>query len=660
MPRTKRLNTPEKRARVGERIKIAATQAGITLKELSESAGTSPSLIYQYVRGITAVPEDLLEKIATVTRVHTDFFDPGKDARSSLALPADTADPGGEYESSASEPGTRARMRAELRHLHEMAEALNYPKRNRSAYISSLDQMLSLARTLEDRPQEAWILWKLGCAKLEDNDLDLAKKFLIHANESFANEGLDEYKFHVTQDLVVVLNEQGAFGSAREYLEELISNGGPDIIWRALISLGSLCYRQHNFEEALKYYIQAAEQMESFDSDKLVEEGFPPLMNHLADIVRSTGHYEEAMYLWSHCLTQAAKDRKADAFLESLMEVAQCCQEMGRLHDAKEHLEKAVMLASFLFEDEARLGVARALLTYVLISMGAIDEAKENARAAFRIANKVQGARPTILSCLALAETNIATGNWDDALANAEEALKEAKRTSRTREVAQAREIKSRALILQYQQKFASGDEAAALRALHGAIEEGKISLESAMRAESVKEQVAAHLSLSRAYMYMGDAAASENEARQSLALTKEGAVGLNRLLGSDSDRLPGLLKSSLINLPELFSRPTICLPILEWQANYIQGTLLAQRIGPEAAFVAVHSAASSLAKMFTGLTSTEVIALQKCHPDISKVFQDLTKYASNDEDRLQTRLLLQSVPWAAQPPAIPAIAAAV
>lgn len=658
MPKSKRLNTPEKRARVGERIKIAATQAGISLKELSESTGTSPSLIYQYVRGITAIPEALLEKIATVTRVHTDFFDPGKDARSALALPADTLDPGGEFESSASEPGTRARMRAELRHLHEMAEALNYPKRNRSAYISSLDQMLSLARTLEDRPQEAWILWKLGSAKLEDNDLELAKKFLIQAKELFASESLDEYKFHVTQDLIVVLSEQGAFGAAKEYLEDLITNGGPDILWRTLISMGSLCYRQHNFEDALKYYIQAAEQMDGFDSDKLTEEGFPPLISHIADIVRSTGHFEEAMFLWSHCLQQAAKDRKADAFLEALMEVAQCCLEMGRLREAKEHLEKAVMLASFLFEDEARLSVARALLANVLISMGAIDEAKDNARASFRIANKVQGARPTILSCLALAETNIATGNWDDALANSEEALKEAKRTSRTREVAQAREIKSRALMLQYQQKIASGDEAGGLMTLHEAIQEGKISLESAIRAESVKEQVAAHLSLSRAYLYSDDLAASENEARQALALTKEGAVGLNRLLGSDRDHLPALLKSSFLNLPEIFSRQNMCLPVLEWQAHYLQGTLLAKRIGPEAAYVAVHSAAESLSKMFAGLTPIEVTALQKCHPDIARVFQDLTKYAINEADQKQTRLLLQSVPWAAQQSAIPAIAA--
>src|SRR5579871_1681328 len=90
-----KLNTPEKRARVGERIKIAATQAGLSLKELAEYVGASPSSIYQYVRGIISIPPNILEQIAAVTRVHTDFFDPDREARSTLALPADQPMPEG-------------------------------------------------------------------------------------------------------------------------------------------------------------------------------------------------------------------------------------------------------------------------------------------------------------------------------------------------------------------------------------------------------------------------------------------------------------------------------------------------------------------------------------------------------------------------------------
>ena len=75
-----KLNTPEKRARVGERIKISATQAGLSLKELATFVNVSPSVIYQYVRGIIMIPADTLEKIAAVTRQPTEWVVPAGSA----------------------------------------------------------------------------------------------------------------------------------------------------------------------------------------------------------------------------------------------------------------------------------------------------------------------------------------------------------------------------------------------------------------------------------------------------------------------------------------------------------------------------------------------------------------------------------------------------
>src|ERR1700722_20815056 len=145
----------------------------MSLKELAAASGTTPTLIYQYVRGIVAVPPELLEKIAAVTRVHTDFFDPDKEARSSLALRADRPPiVGSELVEHTSKPLPRARIKAEMEHLTQLRDAYLYPKRNRAAYISTMEQMLGLARTIENRRQEAWILWQLGKTKIEQHDLD--------------------------------------------------------------------------------------------------------------------------------------------------------------------------------------------------------------------------------------------------------------------------------------------------------------------------------------------------------------------------------------------------------------------------------------------------------------------------------------------------------
>ncbi|HZO91215.1 MAG TPA: helix-turn-helix domain-containing protein [Chthonomonadaceae bacterium] len=654
MARRKNLNTPEKRARVGERIKLATTHAQLSLKEMAEQVGIPSSLIYQYVRGITSVPEEVLERIASVAHVHPDFFDPDKDARAALALPAAQEDE--RVGMGAIEPGTRARIQAELRHLYALAEAYNEPKRSRSSYISTLNQMLALARALEDPRQEAWVLWQLGRAKLEDNQLDEARQHLLAAVRMFADEGLEEYRFHTIQDLVMALSAQGEFAAAQSYLEEMLTHASRDVRWRTLITLGSLRYRQHDYQGALSYFRQAAEQLEQEEPERREREGMPYLMAGLADVVRATGHYGEAMMLWSRCLQQAIVDRRTDVFIESLMEVAQCCQLMGKISEAKQHLEVAVVLTSFLFEDQASLGVARALLANVLVAMGALDEAKENAKESLKIANRVRGARPTILSALAMTETRLAVGQWEDALDNAQDALDEAQRTGRTREVAQAHEMRARAYLGQCQEFHMAGDTARAQEALGRAFAEAQKALDVATRTESAREQIAAHLTLARCYYFQGQEAAAENAAREALRLTSEGAVGLPRLMGKEAENLPALLCSPELDLHRLFAGRKLDLPGLEWQAHYLEGTLLAKRLGPDAAFEAMRDAARAISRILNGLTGEEASAFQRRHPEVAAVFQDLTRFALTDAAQQEAKALLASTPWTFKEVALPAI----
>ncbi len=215
-----------------------------------------------------------------------------------------------------------------------------------------------------------------------------------------------------------------------------------------MISLGNIYYRMHNNEEALRFFCRAAEHIESLDHEQREHEGMISLFATIADIARTTGHQEEAILLWSQCLQRSTDEHMAEHFLEALMEIAQTFHEMGKLAEAKQRLELAVVLAGFLFEDESRLSVARALLADLLVTMGSIEDAKDNARASLRIAHKVRSAQPTIVSALALSETHLATNQWRDALDYAQEALDEAKRTQRTREVARARELRARAYLM--------------------------------------------------------------------------------------------------------------------------------------------------------------------------------------------------------------------
>ena len=648
--RQAKLNTPEKRARVGERIKVAATQSGFSLKELAQACETKPSMIYQYVRGITSIPPDLIERIAAVTRVHTDFFDPEKDGRSAFGLPADQPSPEGGISvlniPTGTEPATRQRIDTDLKQLLTLAMAQNRPERDRAAYRSSLEQIYALSHATGNAKQEGGALWRLAGLKLEENDFSGAQQNFTMARDIFQGEGSEENRQMLTLALADAYLHQGNFDTARGYLDELMSSSDPDILYRTHLEIGMLAFRQHDHAAALKSFCRVAEQLQKIEPEKREATAQLALVGNIADIVRAAGHYEEAMTLWSRCLQQATTERKADAYLESLLEIAQCCTLMGRIGEAKQQLELASVLASFLFEDEGRLSIARGLLAEVLVNLGHLDTAKENARAAMRIANKVRSARPTIIACLALSETYLAAGQWSDALDYTQEALDEAKTSKRMREIAQIRELRARAFLRKEDEARAAGNAAGAREALRQAFAEASQSLEFATKSDAIAEQVSAHIALARCHFRQDEGEAAEQEAHAALALTTEGGVGLQRLLGEDANNLPDLLLSPEIDLPSLFAGRRVYLPALEWQALYIEGTLRAIRLGPGEGFASIRDAAHTLTQMLSTLTQAEAVHFQQRHPEVADVFAKLSQFALSEGDRKESASLLESARW--------------
>ena len=648
--RQAKLNTPEKRARVGERIKVAATQSGLSLKELAQACETKPSMIYQYVRGITSIPPDLIERIAAVTRVHTDFFDPEKDGRSAFGLPADQPSP--ESGASASnapagaEPAARQRIDTDLKHLLALAMAQNHPERDRAAYRSSLEQIFALSKATGNAFEEGGALWKLARLKLEENDFTGAQQNYSAAREIFQSENSEENRQMLTLALADAYMHQGNFDTARSYLDELVTSNDPDMLYRTQLELGMLAFRQHDHATALKSFCKAAENLQKIEPEKRSTHALLAIIGNLADIVRAAGHYEEAIMLWSRCLQQATTERKADAFLESIIEIAQCFTLMGRIGEAKQRLELASVLAGFLFEDEGHLSIARGLLAEVQVTLGYLDSAKENARAAMRVANKVRAARPTIIACMAMAETYLAAGQWSDTLDYTQEALDEAKTSKRTREIAQIRELRSRAFLRKEEELRSNGNVPGAREALRQAFAEAGQSMEFSTKADSIAEQVAAHLALARCHFRQEDGEAAEREAHSALQLTSEGGVGLQRLLGEYAENLPELMLSPEIDLPALFAGRRVHLPTLEWQALYIEGTLRATRLGPGEGFASIRDAAETLTQILSTLTQAEAVSFQQRHPEVSDIFAKLSQFALSEGDRQQTTRLLESARW--------------
>ncbi|MDE2126644.1 MAG: helix-turn-helix transcriptional regulator [Armatimonadetes bacterium] len=640
-----RPQSPQRRARMGERIKMASTHAGLSLKDLANRLGVKPDTVYQYVRGITTTPVRTLEQIASITGLPASYFDPDVPV-TEVGTPDPAPAPGGGARSGPA-IALPDRIQLEMGHLQSLAQAQNFPKRDRAAYMSSLEQLLALARAIQNKDQEAWSLWMLGCAQMEDNNLEKARELTDHAVQLFEEAGLSNYRDLASLDLSLILVHAGELEIAKEVLGPARQNEMANVRWRAECTLGSIWFREQNHGEAIRCYGRAAQISSELDPEVRQRDCIPQLMSHVADVVRATGHDDQALMLWAQCLQQAAGSRNAGLFLEALMEAAQCSFNVGNLGEAKQRLEMAVVLASFLFEDEARLSIARSLLAQVQVAIGAVPEAAESARQAVRVASRTRNTRSVIIATMMEAEASLAGGDWRGAIVRSTDALETAASSGRTREVSNIRELRARAWLCAHEAAVASGDRAAAVEARASALSEAQQALAVADSTDTVREAVAAHVTLARIYGASGDSAMAEEHARAAIETSNAGAVGLQRLLGQDVDETTRLLRLAGMEAPELFRGRKVSLPMLEWQAHYIAGESRAAQLGPGEAFEDMRAAAEAIDLITSSLTRREAHKFQAAHQDARQVFQKLAAFAITDGEQKEAARLLRRAHWA-------------
>ncbi|HSV73736.1 MAG TPA: helix-turn-helix transcriptional regulator [Chthonomonadales bacterium] len=630
MAKSDRQRSPEQRAIVGARIKIAAATARLTLKQLAARVGVSSAAMYQYVRGITGTPDAVLDSIARETGVDRAFFDPDASEpppsggasvismRASVAAPPDL-------------------IRADLRRLEQLAEAMDNPRRNLPGLVSVHHEMLALARVAGDRNQEAYVLWRLGAVHNDAGGFEEAEACLRQARDLFRSTGAQEYEVLVALDLAQALAECGRTEAAIACCHEVASQGSADLRWRALVNLGGLHYRRREREAAMRAFADAAAALECIDARRREAGAMPYMMAHLAKVARDTGHYEAAMSLWSRSLAQATEEKQAGVFLESLISMAEVCQLVGKISEARHRLEQAVVLASLWFDDQNRQSIARAHLAEVMAALGCLDEAREHARASLKTATRVGGPRGMILASLALCETCLAAGQLREALDYANDAIREADAAGRSLESAQGRICRARVCLHLAGQGDGHDWLAEARR------DAGRVVEDAATR-DAPRERMAAHLTLAQCLRVEGRAEEAEEAVEQALQIARDGAPALPVLLGFDPAELPSLMRTAPLDLESLFARRSVTVPALEWQAHYLQGSLKAKRLGPAAGYIALREAALALGRVLDGLSAEDAARFCDGHPEVASVYEDLVRCALTDAEQREALALLRGV----------------
>jgi transcriptional regulator with XRE-family HTH domain len=642
MVRQRKLNTPEKRARVGERIKVAATQAGYSLKELAEQAGVAPSVIYQYVRGITAVPISLLDNIAAVTRVHTSFFDPEQDARQTLALPIDAphVDPGTAV--SVAETGTRSRIEGEMRQARALAEACAGSRTNRAAYLSALEQMVVLSRALDRREQHAGILARMGRARLEDGQLALAYSNLMEARDLLGQE-VSETTHRVTLDLALCHAEREEYAEAARVLEEITAVEASPARWRAEILLGQIRYRYGDYPGALLHYGQAAESVLAQNSPQSERDAQSPLAMALAQLAYGIGHFEASRSLWSYAARRAERDRDSAVYLQAVTELARCEEARGDLAAARCCLQQVTVLTAFWEDDEKRQVVARGLLARVQAAVGAEDNTRENARLALRIAHRNGKIADNIAASIALAQIRIASKQFTEALEYGRDAVDLARRSDRAADLASAHLLTAAACCGEHATR--RGDSSpAAEAALRRALVEAKAAADAADRGRDLLVRLQAQWMIADLYAAMGAEREAEAALDTFLNMVNAGPAGFKAFLNTGTNSLLALL-SAEIDLPALLQASgRLDLPLIEWQVHTLRGLLAASRKNLNSAYDSFLQAAQVVWRVMCGLTPAEAYAFHRRNPRLSDLLDGLEQTAIAAGARDDVRTLLERI----------------
>ncbi len=616
MAKQRKLNTPEKRARVGERIKVAATQAGLSLKDLAEQAAVSPSAVYQYVRGITAVPEALLERIAAVTRVHLSFFDPDHDARQVFALPLDASDAGGvgTEEARDAEPG--AVYEAEYLKARAVVEAYWAPGSSRASYQAALQRLLVLSRVRDGGELPVTLLANIGRAQMEDGLLETALSSLSDARQ-LAGRDYPEKWAQITLDAAACCAARGEAAEARRYLEQLAGAESSPLRWEALAQLGRLRARAGDYFGAIAHFERAAQAVTAENSRRHERRAQGALSAALAELAYNTGHFEAAHALWDAAARLAMQRKDAPGYLEAVTELGRCEEASGHLARAVRRQETAAALAAFSPNLNDRRVSALVLLSRVQTVAGAQSAAIESARQAYRLSQGSDVPADAVSGSIAMAQQLVAGFQFAEALDFADEALKAAVRTNRNSDGAAAQLIRAQALLGSAGGgQPGAGHDAQPL--LVQAMEAAQTALDAAGSPRHCALLLEAQLAIADIHRAMGRDRDAETSAAALLDTIDAGPGEVSTLLAGGADCLVALLAEE-VNVPAQFRMAArIALPLLEWQVHALRATLAAARNDSEAAHSSFARASQIVAAITDGLSRPEAAAFRRANPRLA------------------------------------------
>jgi tetratricopeptide (TPR) repeat protein len=366
-------------AEIGRKLREAANDAGLTLRELGERMGVSRPTIYAYASGALKMSPERLQQAAEATGKPVSYFDP-KDVE---------------------DLDSRSGMGAALR----LIEAMLRPADPKAAARLAL-KTIETSHQTESPAIRAELLRRAGNALALKGDFLEAVQHLESAKAAFVSQGMDAKTGACCQTLGYCYTNLGQLEKARVCFEKAVELLPEEARWKGRVAMAALAEREGRFEEAE----QSLSRL--LDDKNLSDPSLVYVRANYSSIMAAQGHYRSAQAQTELALEEAYRTGQADQVLELMIQNGISLTHLGRFDQATLVLMRARDVA-FSTQDEARLTLCDLAFANLLVRVGQHSQARDLAVSGQAKALQGQYRRSESLAHRIFCELALARGDFE-------------------------------------------------------------------------------------------------------------------------------------------------------------------------------------------------------------------------------------------------------
>lgn len=383
------MRTRKSGSAVGERIRQAVQQTGITLRELADRMGISRPTIYAYVSGALRVPQERIRAIAEITGFATDFFEVQPSGYHSVDNCRELA-------------------------IELVDGLLSSPNPEKAIEVA---QQVAANMALEDGELEKAMLWqRIGNALTLSGKYLEAVSYLEQAQSWYQMENRQVDASDCAQSLGYCYINLGQLEKAAASFEYALQNAPDQTRWKPVISSAGLAERKGHFQEAM-------ERLNAItDDNKLSGTVLAYVRANQASLAATRGFWNDALTLNLKALEYARAAGLQDQITERRIQIAKAYLQQGLRTQASLWLIRALDAAR-MTKDTARETLAQLVHASLQATLGDWKAARETTIQALTTATRQQYRRSEAYALLQLVEIANARQDYESARDYALQAL---------------------------------------------------------------------------------------------------------------------------------------------------------------------------------------------------------------------------------------------